>query len=120
FRGSHRRHAGGAERRQRRGAGRRHHAEFLPVVLQGETPPMSLQVRILGCGSSGGVPRLGGADGSGYWGACDPADPRNRRLRCSLLARRITADGATQVLIDTSPDLREQLLAARVTDLDAV
>ena len=71
---------------------------------------MTLSVRILGCGSSGGVPRLGGADGAGNWGACDPAEPRNRRSRCSILVR----NGATQVLVDTSPDMRQQLLAARI------
>src|SRR6476646_11973621 len=60
--------------------------------------------------------RLGGADGSGDWGACDPANPKNRRRRCSLLLRR----GDTTVLVDTSPDMREQLLAARVTRLDGV
>jgi phosphoribosyl 1,2-cyclic phosphate phosphodiesterase len=76
----------------------------------------SLEATILGCGSSAGVPRLGGADGSGDWGACDPANPKNRRRRCSLLVRR----GDTAVLVDTSPDMREQLLAARVTHLDAV
>ena len=75
-----------------------------------------LQATILGCGSSAGVPRLGGTDGSGDWGACDPANPKNRRRRCSLLLRR----GDTNVLVDTSPDMREQLLAARVTKLDAV
>jgi phosphoribosyl 1,2-cyclic phosphate phosphodiesterase len=75
-----------------------------------------LEITILGCGSSAGVPRLGGADGSGDWGACDPANPKNRRRRCSLLLRR----GDTNVLVDTSPDMREQLLAARVTRLDAV
>ena len=62
---------------------------------------MSLEVVILGCGSSGGVPR-----GDGDWGACDPAEPRNRRTRCSMLARRTGPDGVTNVLIDTSPDLR--------------
>lgn len=71
---------------------------------------------ILGCGSSSGVPRLGGAGGNGDWGACDPRNPKNRRRRCSLLVRR----GATTLLVDTSPDLREQLLDARVTRLDAV
>jgi phosphoribosyl 1,2-cyclic phosphate phosphodiesterase len=70
-----------------------------------------MKVRILGCGSSGGVPRLGSG-----WGACDPGNPRNRRSRCSLLLR----DGARALLIDTSPDMREQLLAAEVTRLDAV
>ncbi len=70
---------------------------------------------ILGCGSSGGVPRV--ASG---WGACDPTNPRNRRRRCSLLVERVGADGTTSVLIDTSPDLREQLIGADVKHLDAV
>lgn len=74
-----------------------------------------LRLTILGCGSSGGVPRIGG-----HWGACDPANPRNRRLRCSLLIERFDAGGVTRVLIDTSPDLREQLLRAEVGTLDAV
>lgn len=75
-----------------------------------------LSVTILGCGSSGGVPRLGGPDGTGDWGTCDPKNPKNRRRRCSVLVRR----GATTVLVDTSPDLREQMLSARVRHLDAV
>jgi len=75
-----------------------------------------LEAVVLGCGSSAGVPRLGGADGSGDWGACDPDNPKNRRRRCSLLVRR----GRTTVLVDTAPDLREQLLSARCTHLDAV
>lgn len=79
------------------------------------SPPM-LEVRILGCGSSGGVPRIGGPDGSGYWGACDPGNPKNRRSRCSILV----TDEKARLLVDTSPDMREQLLAARVTDLDGV
>ncbi len=73
---------------------------------------------ILGCGSSGGVPRLGE-----NWGDCDPTEPRNRRRRCSLLVERQEADGsdaATRVLIDTSPDMRAQLLDAGVGSLDAV
>ncbi|MHA6346717.1 MBL fold metallo-hydrolase [Roseivivax sp. CAU 1761] len=74
-----------------------------------------LRATILGCGSSGGVPRLGG-----HWGACDPADPRNARRRCSLLVERETVDGITRVLIDTSPDLRAQLLDAGIGELDAV
>jgi phosphoribosyl 1,2-cyclic phosphate phosphodiesterase len=78
-----------------------------------------LEVRILGCGSSGGVPRLG-ADGAPFWGACDPADPKNRRSRCSILVGRKSASGETRVLVDTAPDLREQLLAARVGRLDGV
>lgn len=73
------------------------------------------RVTILGCGSSGGVPRLGG-----HWGDCDPSNPKNRRQRCSLLVERQDAGGSTTVLIDTSPDLRNQLLAAEVGRLDAV
>ena len=70
---------------------------------------------VLGCGSSGGVPRLGN-----HWGACDPENPRNYRRRCSLLVERFGADGATRVLIDTSPDLRAQLLEAGVGVLQGV
>jgi phosphoribosyl 1,2-cyclic phosphate phosphodiesterase len=79
-----------------------------------------LEARILGCGSSGGVPRLGGEDGTGFWGACDPTNPKNRRSRCSLLVRQKSAAGETSLLIDTSPDMRQQLLDARVTRLDGV
>lgn len=79
---------------------------------------MSLEVRILGCGSSGGVPRL--SEGGPYWGACDPGNPKNRRSRCSILVTQQGADGKTRLLVDTSPDLREQLLAANVGLLDAV
>jgi phosphoribosyl 1,2-cyclic phosphate phosphodiesterase len=79
-----------------------------------------LEVRILGCGSSGGVPRLGGADEGGNWGQCDPQNPKNRRRRCSILVRRKSAKGETRVLVDTSPDLREQLLEARIARLDGV
>lgn len=76
-----------------------------------------LQIRILGCGSSGGVPRIGND-----WGACDPSEPRNRRSRCSILIRHWGPGAAepTLVLVDTSPDMRDQLLAARVDRLDAV
>ena len=74
-----------------------------------------LRFTILGCGSSGGVPRLGG-----NWGACDPANPKNYRRRCSLLIERFEGQEATRVLIDTSPDLRAQLLDAQVGLLDAV
>ncbi|MEL7106181.1 MAG: MBL fold metallo-hydrolase [Pseudomonadota bacterium] len=70
---------------------------------------------ILGCGSSGGVPRLGG-----LWGDCDPENPKNRRQRCSLLVEQDGPDGTTRALIDTSPDLRNQLLDAGVGTLDAV
>jgi len=74
-----------------------------------------LRFTILGCGSSGGVPRLGN-----LWGDCDPDDPRNTRRRCSMLVERETQDGITRVLIDTSPDLRAQLLDAGIGALDAV
>lgn len=75
----------------------------------------AIEVVILGCGSSGGVPR-----GDGDWGACDPTEPRNRRTRCSLLVRRRGPGGVTTVLVDTSPDLRAQMLAAGVGSVDAV
>ena len=76
---------------------------------------MTVTLTILGSGSSAGVPRpaLG-------WGACDPNNPKNRRRRCSLLAEKAGPDGITRVLIDTSPDLREQLIDANVDHLDAV
>ncbi|MBV9063568.1 MAG: MBL fold metallo-hydrolase, partial [Alphaproteobacteria bacterium] len=79
-----------------------------------------LEVTILGCGSSTGVPRLGGPGGAGDWGACDPANPKNRRRRCSILVRRCNPAGTTTVLVDTSPDLREQLLDAHCAQLDGV
>lgn len=74
-----------------------------------------LRFTILGCGSSGGVPRLGG-----HWGDCDPNNPKNTRRRCSMLVERIGEEGTTCVLIDTSPDLRSQLLDAGIGALDAV
>lgn len=74
-----------------------------------------LRFTILGCGSSGGVPRLGG-----IWGDCDPTNPKNQRRRCSMLIEREAEGGITRVLIDTSPDLRQQLLDAGVGELDAV
>lgn len=85
-----------------------------------------LRAVILGCGSSGGVPRFGGADGAGEWGACDPREARNRRTRCSLLVQRahntkgFDHQSTTNVLIDTSPDMRAQLLAARCSRIDGV
>ena len=72
---------------------------------------------IMGCGSSGGVPRIGG-----NWGVCDPSNPRNRRRRCSLLVEGYT-DGVlepTRIVVDTGCDLREQLLDANVDRVDAV
>jgi phosphoribosyl 1,2-cyclic phosphate phosphodiesterase len=76
---------------------------------------MTLTLTILGCGSSAGVPRpaLG-------WGACDPKNPKNRRRRCSLLVERQSDNGVTRIVIDTSPDLREQLIDAEVDHIDAV
>lgn len=74
-----------------------------------------IRFTILGCGSSGGVPRLGG-----QWGDCDPQNPKNHRRRCSMLIERDGPDGTTTVLIDTSPDLRMQLLDAEVGRIDAV
>lgn len=75
----------------------------------------TLRYTILGCGSSGGVPRLGG-----HWGACDPSNPKNRRRRCSMLVERIDGENTTRVLIDTGPDMREQLLGLNVGHLDGV
>lgn len=76
-----------------------------------------LEVTILGSGSSGGVPR---ADGE--WGACDPANPKNLRSRCSMLVRRRGegAEGETTIIVDTSPDLRMQTALAGAKRLDAV
>jgi phosphoribosyl 1,2-cyclic phosphate phosphodiesterase len=75
----------------------------------------TLRYTILGCGSSGGVPRpaLG-------WGACDPNNPKNRRRRTSFLVERRSDVGVTRILVDTSPDLREQLLDQNVDWVDAV
>jgi phosphoribosyl 1,2-cyclic phosphate phosphodiesterase len=70
-----------------------------------------VKLMVLGCGTSSGVPRIGGD-----WGACDPADPRNRRTRASVLVRSDT----TSILVDTGPDMREQLLNADTADIDAV
>ena len=72
-----------------------------------------LTFKILGCGSSGGVPRLGG-----NWGDCDPNNTKNQRSRCSLLVERTASEGVTRVLIDTSPDMRSQLLKSNVGELD--
>ena len=70
-----------------------------------------MKLTLLGCGTSSGVPRIGND-----WGACDPAEPRNRRTRASI----IVETASTRILVDTSPDLREQLLAADVADVDAI
>lgn len=70
-----------------------------------------MKIRILGSGTSSGVPRIGND-----WGDCDPNEPKNRRTRASVLVSTDT----TRILVDTGPDMREQLIAAGVTDLDAV
>jgi phosphoribosyl 1,2-cyclic phosphate phosphodiesterase len=76
---------------------------------------MTTTVTILGCGSSGGVPRVGND-----WGVCDPANPKNRRRRCSILISKTGSAATTNVLIDTSPDMREQMLSTNVQHLDGV
>jgi phosphoribosyl 1,2-cyclic phosphate phosphodiesterase len=76
---------------------------------------VSVAATILGCGSSAGVPRVGQG-----WGACDPANPRNRRRRCSLLVERAGDRGVTTALIDMGPDIREQLIDADVRHVDGV
>ncbi|MEP4194214.1 MAG: MBL fold metallo-hydrolase [Aliishimia sp.] len=75
----------------------------------------TMRLTVLGCGSSGGVPRLGG-----HWGDCDPENPKNTRRRCSVLVERLGSDGTTSVLIDTSPDMRHQLLGTQTARLDGV
>ena len=77
----------------------------------------ALRVTLLGTGPSQGVPAVGGPDGNGHWGECDPAEPRNRRMRTSALVE--AADGRA-LLLDAGPDVRVQLLAARVTRLDGL
>jgi len=83
---------------------------------------MAYEIRILGCGSSGGVPRIGGD-----WGICNPDQPKNRRSRCSILIEQWQGGGEkpsekdrTIVLVDTSPDLREQLLQTDIKHIDAL
>ena len=76
---------------------------------------MTYRFTMLGCGSSPGTPRP-----NGDWGACDPSNPRNRRSRASLLIQRDGEAGTTTVVVDTGPDLREQLIRATVTDIDGV
>lgn len=76
---------------------------------------MTRKITILGSGSSAGVPRIGND-----WGRCDPTNPKNRRRRCSALVTQSGANGETRVLIDTSPDLREQMISSGTGDIDAV
>ena len=66
---------------------------------------MTIRITILGCGSSGGVPRIGND-----WGNCNPANPKNTRKRCSILISKMGSSGrTTDVLVDTSPDIRTQI-----------
>ena len=76
-----------------------------------------MKVTLLGSGTSTGVPRVGGEDGKGDWGLCDPGEPRNRRTRVSVL---IESDEGSRLLIDTSSDCRAQLLANRISRIDGV
>ena len=76
---------------------------------------MTLHVTILGCGASTGLPQI-----DGRWGECDPANPKNRRRRCALLVERYDGDQRTAILVDTGPDIREQILESGVDWLDAV
>jgi phosphoribosyl 1,2-cyclic phosphate phosphodiesterase len=76
-----------------------------------------MRVTLLGTGPSAGVPTIGGADGTGDWGACDPGEPRNRRTRSSII---IESDAGQRLLVDTSPDIRSQLIDNRVASVQAV
>lgn len=76
-----------------------------------------MRVTVLGCGGSTGVPSIGGTDGAGDWGCCDPAEPRNRRTRASIV---IEAVSGQRLLVDTAPDMRTQLLACRVPSIEAI
>ncbi|HTI82118.1 MAG TPA: MBL fold metallo-hydrolase [Acetobacteraceae bacterium] len=76
-----------------------------------------MKVILLGTGGSTGVPFIGGADGAGNWGACDPREPKNCRSRASIVVESNTGE---RLLVDTSPELRSQLLACRVPRIDAL
>ncbi|HVZ08303.1 MBL fold metallo-hydrolase [Rhodopila sp.] len=76
-----------------------------------------MKVTLLGVGASAGVPMIGGRDGSGDWGECDPHEPRNRRSRSSIV---IESDDNQHLLVDTSPDMRSQLLACRIPSIEAI
>src|SRR3984885_11959911 len=76
-----------------------------------------MRITLLGTGGSAGVPLIGGADGSGDWGACDPNEPRNARTRASIV---VESGQGTRLLVDTGPDLRAQLLACRIPSVHAV
>jgi phosphoribosyl 1,2-cyclic phosphate phosphodiesterase len=76
-----------------------------------------MKVTILGCGASAGVPLIGGPDGAGDWGLCDPAEPKNRRSRSSIVVEN---KAGQRLLVDASPDLRNQVLDCRITGIDSV
>jgi phosphoribosyl 1,2-cyclic phosphate phosphodiesterase len=75
-----------------------------------------IRITLLGTGGSAGVPMIGGEDGAGDWGVCDPAEPRNRRTRTSIVVEQ----GGQRLLVDTGPDMRSQLLAAGIGRVDAI
>lgn len=76
-----------------------------------------MKVTLLGTGGSAGVPMIGGADGGGDWGECDPNEPRNRRTRSSIIIEQVQNQ---RLLVDTSPDMRSQLLDCRISGVDAI
>jgi phosphoribosyl 1,2-cyclic phosphate phosphodiesterase len=76
-----------------------------------------MKITILGCGASAGVPMIGGADGAGDWGQCDPREPKNRRTRSSIV---VESDNGQRLLVDASPDLRDQLIDNRIPGIDAI
>ena len=78
---------------------------------------MMLKVTLLGTGGSGGMPMLGGAQGEGDWGDCDPNEPRNRRTRTSCV---VEGPDGQRLLIDPGPDMRQQFLANRLRAVDAL
>lgn len=75
-----------------------------------------MRVVVLGCGGSAGVPLIGGPDGRGDWGVCDPSEPKNRRSRPSI----VVMAGDAHLLVDTGPDLRSQLLSCGISRIDAI
>jgi phosphoribosyl 1,2-cyclic phosphate phosphodiesterase len=76
-----------------------------------------VRVILLGTGGSAGVPFVGGKDGRGDWGACDPNEPRNRRTRTSIV---VEGDDGRRLLVDTGPDMRGQLLDTAIASVDAI
>jgi phosphoribosyl 1,2-cyclic phosphate phosphodiesterase len=76
-----------------------------------------VRVVLLGTGGSAGVPLIGGADGTGNWGVCDPAEPRNKRTRASIVVESGTGE---RLLVDTAPDMRSQLLDCGIPRVEAV